>query len=90
MSAGEAAHVGGQPLQRRQPVLDHDARRGGRKSRGRAAPHHDGAGAGGERRRCIRIAVEVLAAQADEEVAGREAAGVGADVPDHGPGVACL
>ena len=81
LDAGCPADGGGQILQRPEAVVHHDAGRGGRQGRRGAHTHHHRRRAARERLRGVLVAVEALALQAHEEVAGLERAAVGADPP---------
>ncbi len=97
-AAGDADDPGARPppdgarqaAQSGAPVVDDDARRGRRQPRRGLGAHDDRGGAGLERLRGVRVAVEALAAQADEQVAAAQRACVGADARDGGLRVATL
>ena len=78
LHAGAPADVRGESLQRREPVVDDDPRgAGGQAGRGLGADHDRGrSGRQGLRR--VGVAVELVAAQADEELAAGQAARIGA------------
>ncbi len=81
LDAGPAADGGGQALQRREAVVDDDARRGGRQSRRGTAADDHGRSASRQCLRGVLVAVEALALQPDEEVSRLQVAAVGTDAP---------
>ena len=90
LDAGAAADGAGQLLEGAQAVVDDDARRGRRQRRRGLGAHHDRRRAAGEGGRRVLVAVERLALQRDEQVAGPHAAAVGADTPHLDVGVGGL
>ena len=87
---GAAPHGGREIAQRALGVVDHDARRAGPHGRRRARLDDDGDRAGAERGAGEVAAVERLAAQRHEQVAGRDRAAVDGDPGGDGLRGACL